>query len=121
MTTFGVIGAMEEELQFLKKTVDIVSTKEVAGMEFNVGLYGGKSVVLVKSGIGKVNAAVCTQILIDLFGVDAVVNTGIAGSTDKNVHLGDVVVSKDLAHHDFDTTTFGAPKGMIPRLNMRFF
>jgi adenosylhomocysteine nucleosidase len=120
--TFGIIGAMAEEIVHLKQRAGAVETKVIAGMEFNIGCLNGKRIVLVISGIGKVNAAVCAQILIDRFNADAVINTGIAGSMHENVHLGDVVVSTDLVHHDFDTRMFdNDPKGFIPRLNKRFF
>lgn len=78
MRTIGIIGAMEEEISFLREKMDIVTTKSVVGLTYYVGRYEGNNVVLVKSGIGKVNAAVCTQAMIDHFGVDYIINTGVA-------------------------------------------
>ena len=75
-----------------------------------------KRVVVVRSGIGKVNAAVCTQILVDEFGVEVVINTGIAGSLNKDINIGDIVVSTDLVHHDMNAAGFGYPKGQIPQM-----
>jgi adenosylhomocysteine nucleosidase len=86
-------------------------------MEFCKGLLCGKDVVVVRSGIGKVNAAVCTQILIDRFGADVIINTGVAGSLDAKIDIGDMVVSTDLVEHDMDTTAFGDPLGQVPRMD----
>ena len=77
--------------------------------------------VVVKSGIGKVNAAVCTQILADCFQVTAVVNTGIAGSLKNEINIGDIVLSKDALHHDMDSTGFGYPPGQVPRMDVLAF
>lgn len=90
-------------------------------MEFYNGKFLGKDVVVVRSGIGKVNAAVCTQILIDDFNVDAVINTGIAGGVYSEINVGDVVISTDLVHHDFDTTAFGYEIGQVPRMDVYSF
>ena len=79
----GIIGAMEEEVAELKKDMQIDETIEQAGMVFCKGSLGGKDVVIVRSGIGKVNAGICAQILVDRFGVDTLINTGIAGSLDR--------------------------------------
>ena len=81
----GIIGAMEEEVAELKKDMQIDETIEQAGMVFCKGSLGGKDVVIVRSGIGKVNAGICAQILVDRFGVDTLINTGIAGSLDAQL------------------------------------
>lgn len=113
----GIIGAMEEEVALLKEAMDVKETVKYASMEFCKGILCGKYVVVVKSGIGKVNAAVCTQMLIDQFHVDYVINTGIAGSLDAQIDIGDMVISTDLVEHDMDASIFGDPVGQIPRMD----
>ena len=113
----GIIGAMEEEVSLLKEEMDIKETVEYATMTFCKGVLCGKDVVIVRSGIGKVNAAVCTQILVDKFNVDVLVNTGVAGSLDATIDIGDVVISTDLVEHDMDTSVFGDPLGQVPRMD----
>ena len=76
----GIIGAMDEEVAILKESMEVQDTMERAGMTFVKGIMSGKEVVVVRSGIGKVNMGICAQILIDCFGVDTLINTGIAGS-----------------------------------------
>ena len=90
-------------------------------MEFFEGTLKGKQVVIVRSGIGKVNAAVCTQILVDDFQVDCVINTGIAGSLNADINIGDIVISKDVLHHDMDAVNFGYPLGQIPQMDVFSF
>jgi adenosylhomocysteine nucleosidase len=119
MKTIGVIGAMQEEVELLQKTTGTVAVKNVAGMDFYVGTYKSKETVTVKSGIGKVNAAIAAQILIDIFGVDCIINTGVAGAISKELGIGDVVISTDAVHHDFSTP--GDPCGYIPRMDKQFF
>ena len=84
----GIIGAMEEEVQALRHAMKIQEEKEIASMVFHRGILYGKEAVVVRSGIGKVNAAICTQILADHFDVDLVINTGIAGSLDAAIDIG---------------------------------
>jgi adenosylhomocysteine nucleosidase len=121
MKRVGIIGAMEEEVACLKEElVDLRITKKI-GLEFYEGLLAGKPVVVVRSGIGKVNAGVCTQILIDLFEIEYIINTGIAGSVSNNIEIGDVVISTDTVQHDFDVTGFGYPLGEIPRMGVKTF
>ena len=102
MNRIGIIGAMELEVEELKSQMEEVTVKEKASMEFYQGTLNGKEVVVVRSGIGKVNAAVCTQILVDDFQVEAVINTGIAGSLKAEINIGDIVVSTDALQHDMD-------------------
>ncbi|MGH4120057.1 5'-methylthioadenosine/adenosylhomocysteine nucleosidase [Clostridium sp.] len=113
----GIIGAMSEEVQFLIRDMDFRSSEIKAKMEFSVGVIHNKEVVVVTSGIGKVNAAVCTQILIDDFKVDYIINVGIAGGTKDNIYPGDVVIGDNLVQHDMDTTAFGDKIGQIPRMD----
>lgn len=121
MKTIGIIGAMEEEVVLLKNSTEIVSAKNIVGTDFFMGKMFGKSVVIVKCGIGKVNAAICTQVLIDMYGVDYIINTGVAGSVYKDLNIGDIVISNDLLQHDFDTSSTGDPLGVIPRLHESTF
>lgn len=117
----GIIGAMEEEVA---KFISDMQDKEVvtrAGLDLYRGKINSKEVVVVKSGIGKVNAALCTQVLIDTFDVDAIINTGIAGSLDAKIDIGDIVLSKDVLQHDVDATNFGYPLGQIPRMDTLSF
>ena len=121
MECIGIIGAMDEELAGLKENMADVQVTTRAGMDFCEGTLEGKKVVVVRSGIGKVNAGMCTQILADLFHVDAVINTGIAGGLNRSVHVGDIVLSTDLVQHDMDATGFGYPVGQIPRMDTLSF
>lgn len=115
--TIGIIGAMEEEVAVLKQEMNIEETVEYASMQFCKGVLYGKNVVIVRSGIGKVNAGICAQILADKFDVDVLINTGIAGSLDASIDIGDMVISTDLVEHDMDATIFGDPLGQVPRMD----
>lgn len=117
MRRIGIIGAMDEEVEGLKALMEDSVITQKASMDFYAGTLEGKNVVIVRSGIGKVNAAVCTQILADDFGVEVVINTGIAGSLNNNINIGDIVISTDLIHHDMDAVAFGYPKGQIPQMD----
>ena len=121
MKTIGIIGAMSEEVTYLKEKVEIVTTKNIIGLDFHVGKYCGNSIVLVISGIGKVNAAVCTQVLIDHFGVDYIINTGCAGAIHPELGIGDILISTDAVQHDMDVSALGDPIGTIPRLAESYF
>ena len=117
----GIIGAMEEEVAALQAEMTDISVTEKAKMRFVRGQLEGHEEVIVRSGIGKVNAAVCTQILADDFHVSRVINTGIAGSLDARINIGDMVLSTDVLHHDMDATGFGYPLGQIPRMETLSF
>ncbi len=106
---------MEIEVESLKKEMTVSRTLTKANMEFNEGKLGNTDVVVVKSGICKVNAALCVQILVDDFKVTHVINTGAAGSLDAKIDIGDFVVSTDVVYHDVDATVFGYKKGEIPQ------
>ena len=116
MGTIGIIGAMEVEVKELKEQMQITRQLTKAGMEFCEGILEGQDVVVVRSGVGKVNAAVCTQILIDDFDAEVVINTGIAGSLNADINIGDLVISTDLVHHDMNAVAFGYPAGQIPQM-----
>jgi len=117
----GIIGAMEEEVAALKEAMDIQEIVEKASMTFCKGVLCGKDVVVVRSGIGKVNAGICAQILADKFDVDVLINTGIAGSLNAAIDIGDMVISTDAVHHDMDATLFGDLIGQVPRMAVRYF
>ena len=117
----GIIGAMEQEVSQVVAAMTDAKTVEIAGMIFNSGKFCGKDVIVVKSGIGKVNAAICTQILATYFKVDAVINTGIAGSLRADINIGDVVLSTDALQHDMDATNFGYEPGVIPGMKVSTF
>lgn len=117
----GIIGAMEDEVAQLKKNMEIEETTEVASLSFCRGKLSGREVVVVRSGIGKVNAAICTQILVDQFHVDVIINTGIAGSLDAEIDIGDIVISTDAVEHDMDASIFGDPIGQIPQMDTFYF
>jgi adenosylhomocysteine nucleosidase len=117
----GIIGAMEEEVASLIKEMDVNHKKAKAKMIFNSGNIFGKEVVIVTSGIGKVNAAVCTQILVDEFNVDYIINVGIAGGIGEEIYPGDIVLGNTLIQHDIDTSAFGEKLGQIPRMDIYDF
>lgn len=117
----GIIGAMDEEVAKIKEQMDNVKVMSKAAMDFYEGTLKGKDVVVVRSGIGKVNAAMCTQILIDTYQVEAVINTGIAGSLNAQIDIGDIVLSTDTLEHDMDAVAFGYPLGQIPRMDTLSF
>lgn len=121
MKIIGIIGAMEVEVAILKEKMEDVRIIKKASMDFYEGILAGKKVVVVRSGIGKVNAGICAQILADVFSVDAIINTGIAGSLNKNINIGDIVLSTDVVQHDMDATGFGYRKGQIPQMPVFFF
>ncbi|WP_310602487.1 5'-methylthioadenosine/adenosylhomocysteine nucleosidase [Anaerosporobacter sp.] len=117
----GIIGAMEQEVANLKELMQVDRTINKASMAFMSGKLNDKDVVIVRSGIGKVNAAVCTQILVDEFSVDVVINTGVAGSLRNEINIGDIVLSTDAITHDMDATGFGYELGVIPQMDNSVF
>lgn len=117
----GIIGAMDEEVKKIKESLAEVTVTTVAGMDFYKGVLEGTEVVVVRSGIGKVNAAICMQILVDKFAVRAVINTGIAGSLKNEINIGDIVLSTNALQHDVDAVAFGYPLGQIPRMEVLDF
>ena len=121
MKCIGIIGAMEIEVNRLKEKVKNCSVETVAGMAFYKGLYGNTPVVIVRSGIGKVNAAICTQILVDRYHITAVINTGIAGGLYHKIHIGDIVIATEALQHDMDARGFGYKLGEIPQMDTSLF
>lgn len=112
----AVIGAMEEEVELLRKEINKPKESLIAGIEFVEGTIGNHDVVLVKSGIGKVNAAMSTTLLLQTFKPDIVLNTGSAGGFDTSLEVGTVVLSSEVRHHDVDVTAFGYEVGQVPGL-----
>ncbi len=110
--TVAVIGAMDSEVENLISNFQTVQTT-VAGSSFYSGNIKGKKLIIAKCGVGKVNAARCTQILIDRFKPDYIINSGIAGGIDSSLEIGDIVIGKELVQHDFDVTAFGHVKGYL--------
>lgn len=117
----GIIGAMQEEIIELKKLIKNIKENTMAGFVFYSGILNKKDIILVQSGIGKVNSAICTTILIEQFNVTKIIFTGVAGGVNNDLNVGDIVISKDLIQHDVDATAFGAKYGQIPRMNQLEF
>ena len=121
MTKLGIIGAMQVEVEILLHAMENRTVRTVAGSEFHAGTLSGLPVVVVQCGVGKVNAALCAQILCDCFGITHLVNTGIAGSLSAKLDTGDLVVSEDAMYHDFDCVHFGYPFGRVPGMEVTAF
>lgn len=114
MIKLGIIGAMEQEVETLLEQLTDKESESRGGSVFHTGVLEGLPVVVVQCGIGKVNAALCVQILCDCYGVTHVVNTGIAGSLCPQLDIGDLVISKDAMYHDVDCHAFDYPVGKVP-------
>ena len=117
----GIIGAMEVEVENLMQCMEDARESKKAGMTFCEGRIGRTEAVIVRCGIGKVNAGLCVQILSDLFGITHVINTGVAGSLDEEINIGDIVVSIDAMYHDMDVTGLGYEPGQVPQLDVLAF
>ncbi|XXM73651.1 5'-methylthioadenosine/S-adenosylhomocysteine nucleosidase [Lysinibacillus sphaericus] len=116
----AIIGAMEEEVALLRENITNPQTETIAGCEYTSGTMKGKEVILLRSGIGKVNAAMSTAVLLQHFKPDAIINTGSAGGFDPSLNVGDVVISTEVRHHDVDVTAFGYEYGQVPQLPAAF-
>ena len=117
----GIIGAMPPEVEELRTAMQGAEKVRIAGMEFCVGELMGKPAAVVQCGIGKVNAGVCAQLLISRFGAGRILNTGVAGSLDARINIGDLVVSTDAVQHDYDVSVIGFAKGEIPYTRLYSF
>lgn len=113
MKKMGIIAAMQEEMIEIKKITTDIQEKNIFELIYTTGKINDKEIVLVEAGVGKVNAARATQIMIDNFEIDAIINVGSAGATNEQLNIGDIVIGKKLIQHDFDITAFGHPKGYI--------
>lgn len=121
MFKIGIIGAMESEVEQLQREMSLTALTMKAGMGFYEGTLNGAPVVIVRCGIGKVNAALCVQILDDLYHVSHIINTGIAGSLNARLDIGDILISRDVLYHDMDATFLGFRPGEVPLLDCREF
>ncbi|MEE1227855.1 MAG: 5'-methylthioadenosine/adenosylhomocysteine nucleosidase [Lachnospiraceae bacterium] len=121
MARIGVIGAMDEEVASLIKQMEGADKMQRAGMTFYHGVLWKQDAVVVKSGVGKVNMAACTQIMVDEYQVDFLINTGVAGGLYKDIKVGDIVISSDAIQHDFDVSGLGYEKSVIPDLETSVF
>ena len=117
----GIIGAMHEEIVELKSLMENIEEINLASFVYYKGKIEGKNVVLVESGIGKVNSAVCTTLLLQEFKVEKLIFTGVAGGIGNDINVGDIVISTDLVQHDVDVSAFGLNLGVIPRMKNSFF
>lgn len=120
MSVIGLIGAMDEEVAVIKSWMSDIQKQNIAGCEFFTGKFEGKDIVLLKSGIGKVNAAVSTALLILKFSPEYVINIGSAGGFDADLNVGDVVISDAVIHHDVDVTAFGYLMGQVPNMPAQY-
>lgn len=114
----GIIGAMEVEVERLREQMEDPVKETVSGMEFVRGKLRGQNVVLAKSGIGKVFAAICAQTMAIRYGVTTLVNSGVAGTMTPELHIGDVAISTACVQHDMDTSALGDPVGLISGINI---
>ncbi|MDO4942306.1 MAG: 5'-methylthioadenosine/adenosylhomocysteine nucleosidase [Lachnospiraceae bacterium] len=121
MDYIGIIGAMPEEVAQLIEQMEKAKKTTIAGMDFYDGKLWNKRTVVVKSGIGKVNMAACTQILASIYKVTALINTGVAGGLYAPINIGDIVLSDDTLQHDMDATGFGYAPGVIPQMEQSIF
>ena len=117
----GIIGAMDVEVATLKENMQNKTIKNIAHMEFCEGKFDDVDVVVVQCGVGKVNAALTAQVLCSCFGVTHIVNTGIAGSLNAELDIGDFVISCDAVYHDVDATNFGYPMCQVPGMPVLAF
>ncbi len=114
----GIIGAMDIEVDGLKDIATDIFEETVSGIKFIKCKLSGKDVVIAKCGIGKVNAALCTEAMIITYNPSLIINTGVAGSLSANLSIGDIVIAKNVSQHDFDTSAIGDPPGLIPEINL---
>ncbi|MBP0049199.1 5'-methylthioadenosine/S-adenosylhomocysteine nucleosidase [Marinobacterium sp. AK62] len=116
----ALIGAMDQEVELLKQNLSDLESHRLSGFDFFTGTMKGVEIILLKSGIGKVNAAIGTTLLLQMFKPDGVINTGSAGGFDETLDVGDVVISERVCHHDVDLTVFGYEPGQVPGLPPKF-
>ena len=113
MNKYGIIVAMQEEMKEIEKLIKDMEIVKIFDLNFKKGKINNSEVILAEAGVGKVNAARTTQILIDNFNIDAIINLGSAAAADDKLDIGDIVIARKLVQHDFDITAFGHPKGFI--------
>ncbi|VFP80457.1 5'-methylthioadenosine/S-adenosylhomocysteine nucleosidase [Candidatus Erwinia haradaeae] len=116
----GIIGAMEEEVNILRDQIKKRSKMYLSGAEIDSGLLGGVEILLIKSGIGKVLAALSTTLLINLYKINILINIGSAGGLHPELKIGDIVISSAVQYHDVDVTTYGCQLGQVPNCPFTF-
>lgn len=121
MTTIGIIGAMAEEIQILKDRLDNINAIKKYSATYYTGQLAGVDVVLVQSGIGKVNATISVATLVETFNVDLIINTGTAGALDEGLEVGDIVIANELIHHDVDVTGFDYEWGQMAGMPLAYY
>lgn len=121
MVKIGIIGAMESEIAALKNLMQVHTLTQKTNMDFYDGILEGKPVVVVRCGYGKVNAGICVQILADLFQVTHIINLGVAGSLNPELHIGDILISEKALQHDMDCSPLGFVPGQIPDIDVHAF
>ncbi|MFA5562125.1 MAG: 5'-methylthioadenosine/adenosylhomocysteine nucleosidase [Eubacteriales bacterium] len=114
----GIIGAMAVEVAEIIRRLEHPRTRTVARMDFTAGQLAGQAVVVAVSGVGKVSAAMCAQVMISVYGVTRILNTGVAGGLSPRLRTGDVVLADALVQHDMDTTALGDPMGYLSGLGL---
>lgn len=117
----GIIGALESEIDFIKNNMLINKKYNLASKNFYSGSISGKEIILGICGIGKVNAAICTQIMIDYFKAEYIINVGTAGAADDNIQIGDIIISSDAIQYDIDVTALGFNLGQLPYMEQYIF
>ena len=117
----GIIGAMDVEVESIAANMQNVGHKVVSGIPFSIGTLNGRPVVLARCGIGKVNAAICAQIMLSTFGVNEMINTGVAGAVAKGIKQNDIVIAERFVQHDVDTSAIGDPVGFVSTINKVYF
>lgn len=121
MKSVGVVGALDNDIIFLLDLMHDVKVNNRASKKFYSGIINGYKVVIASTGIGKINAAIVTQILFDDYNIDFVINIGIAGSLNSHIEIGDIVFSADAIQHDVDLSSVGCPLGVIPKMPTSIF
>ncbi len=114
----GIIGAMDVEVAELIESMENIKKETISSIVFYEGTLQKKQVVVAKCGVGKVHAAVCAQTMILKYKPDAIINTGVAGSLNSKLDIADLVISDNVVQHDFDTSAFGDPKGLISGIDL---
>ena len=121
MKRSGLIVAMDVEVESIAANIQNIGHKVISGIPFSTGTLSGRQVVLARCGIGKVNAAICTQIMVSVFGVNEIINTGVAGAVAKGIRQNDIVIAERFVQHDVDTSAIGDPVGFVSTVNRIYF
>lgn len=116
----AIIAAMEEEVKYLKQHINNYEMYEFQGYQYHIGDIENRKVVVAQSGIGKVNAALSTALLLEHFSIKEVINTGSAGGMSPELNIGDIIIGEDCIHHDVDVTVFGYKYGQVPNMPVSF-